>query len=50
MSTAPYPGTGMTCKHRVASVIEEVAEVPGVPTCRSAWRPGRSRGPGTRPS
>ena len=30
MSTATYPVTGMTCAHCVASVTEEVAEVPGV--------------------
>jgi copper chaperone len=30
MSTATYPVTGMTCAHCVASVTEEVSEVPGV--------------------
>jgi copper chaperone len=30
MSTATYPVTGMTCGHCVASVTEEVSEVPGV--------------------
>lgn len=30
MSTATYPVTGMTCEHCVASVTEEVSEVPGV--------------------
>jgi copper chaperone len=30
MSTATYTVTGMTCSHCVASVTEEVSEVPGV--------------------
>ncbi|GLW12578.1 hypothetical protein Misp01_77060 [Microtetraspora sp. NBRC 13810] len=30
MSTATYTVTGMTCGHCVASVKEEVGEVPGV--------------------
>lgn len=30
MSTATYTVTGMTCGHCVASVTEEVSEVPGV--------------------
>ena len=30
MSTATYPVTGMTCGHCVASVTEEVSEIPGV--------------------
>ena len=30
MSTATYPVTGMTCAHCVATVTEEVSEVPGV--------------------
>jgi copper chaperone len=30
MSTASYTVTGMTCSHCVASVTEEVAEIPGV--------------------
>jgi copper chaperone len=29
-STATYTVTGMTCEHCVASVTEEVGEVPGV--------------------
>ena len=29
-STARYTVTGMTCEHCVASVTEEVSEVPGV--------------------
>ena len=31
-STATYTVTGMTCRHCVASVTEEVSEVPGVTT------------------
>ena len=30
MSTATYTVTGMTCQHCVASVTEEVGELPGV--------------------
>ena len=30
MSTSTYTVTGMTCAHCVASVTEEVSEVPGV--------------------
>jgi copper chaperone len=30
MSTATYTVTGMTCGHCVASVTEEVSQVPGV--------------------
>ncbi|MEI4273331.1 heavy-metal-associated domain-containing protein [Klenkia sp. LSe6-5] len=30
MSTLDYTVTGMTCQHCVASVTEEVTEVPGV--------------------
>lgn len=30
MSTRTYTVTGMTCSHCVASVTEEVADVPGV--------------------
>ncbi|MGY1726863.1 heavy-metal-associated domain-containing protein [Geodermatophilus sp. SYSU D01062] len=30
MSTASYTVTGMTCQHCVASVTEEVSEIPGV--------------------
>jgi copper chaperone len=30
MSTATYTVTGMTCGHCVASVTEEVQEIPGV--------------------
>jgi copper chaperone CopZ len=30
MSTASYTVTGMTCGHCVASVTEEVSQVPGV--------------------
>jgi copper chaperone len=30
MSTVTYPVTGMTCGHCVASVTEEVSEVPGI--------------------
>ena len=30
MSTATYTVSGMTCQHCVASVTEEVGEVPGV--------------------
>ena len=30
MSTATYTVTGMTCEHCVASVTEEVGEIPGV--------------------
>ena len=30
MSTSTYTITGMTCAHCVASVTEEVSEVPGV--------------------
>ncbi|MGY1715904.1 heavy-metal-associated domain-containing protein [Geodermatophilus nigrescens] len=30
MSTATYTVTGMTCQHCVASVTEEVGEIPGV--------------------
>ena len=30
MSTTTYTVTGMTCAHCVASVTEEVSEVPGV--------------------
>ena len=30
MSTATYPVAGMTCAHCVASVTEEVSEIPGV--------------------
>jgi copper chaperone len=30
MSTSTYEVTGMTCEHCVASVTEEVAEIPGV--------------------
>jgi copper chaperone len=30
MSTQSYTVTGMTCQHCVASVTEEVSEVPGV--------------------
>jgi copper chaperone len=32
MSTATYTVTGMTCGHCVASVTEEVSQVPGVTT------------------
>jgi copper chaperone len=30
MSTSKYEVTGMTCEHCVASVTEEVTEIPGV--------------------
>lgn len=30
METATYTVTGMTCSHCVASVTEEVSEIPGV--------------------
>ena len=30
MSTATYTVTGMTCEHCVASVTEEISELPGV--------------------
>lgn len=30
MATSTYTVTGMTCEHCVASVTEEVSEVPGV--------------------
>jgi copper chaperone CopZ len=30
MSTATYTVTGMTCEHCVASVTEELSELPGV--------------------
>lgn len=30
MSTSTYTVTGMTCEHCVASVTEEVQEIPGV--------------------
>lgn len=30
MNTSTYTVTGMTCQHCVASVTEEVAEIPGV--------------------
>ena len=30
MSTATYTVTGMTCEHCVASVTEEIGELPGV--------------------
>ena len=32
MSTATYTVTGMTCGHCVASVTEEISELPGVQT------------------
>ena len=32
MSTATYTVTGMTCEHCVASVTEEITELPGVQT------------------
>ena len=34
MSTATWTVTGMTCQHCVASVTEEVSEVPGVTDVR----------------
>ena len=39
MSTETYTVTGMTCSHCVASVTEEVGELPASPTCRSTSTP-----------
>ena len=41
MSTATYTVTGMTCGHCVASVTEEVSELPGVTDVQVELETGR---------
>ena len=41
MSTETYTVTGMTCSHCVASVTEEVTEVPGVTDVQVELETGR---------
>ena len=41
MSTTTYTVTGMTCSHCVASVTEEVSELPGVTDVQVELESGR---------
>lgn len=41
MQTATFTVTGMTCSHCVASVTEEVSEIPGVSTVEVDLPSGR---------
>ena len=43
MSTLDFTVSGMTCQHCVASVTEEVGEVPGVTEVDVDLAPGRLR-------
>ena len=50
MSTATYTVTGMTCGHCVASVTEEVSELPGVTDVQVELETGRLTVTGDAPA
>jgi copper ion binding protein len=50
MSTTTYTVTGMTCSHCVASVTEEVSELPGVTDVQVELETGRLTVTGDAPA